>query len=95
MPQVSTPSNLPESALKLSSKHPVDYLKQLTGHIQHPEPYRLEKREGEIVPSSNPDSPVVSFNVWSDLEEEVGNYAIDLPAPDKEQFATTTENING
>ena len=48
-----------------------------------------------MVPSSNPDSPLVSFDVWSDLEEEVANYVVSALAPDKEEFKAINENQNG
>lgn len=63
--------------------------------MQHPETYSFEKTGGEIVPSSNPDSPLVSFDVWSSLEEGVTNNALSSLAPEKEQFTTTTENVSG
>ena len=86
----------PESAFKLSSKQPVDYLSQLTGSVQLPEPYSPQTVTVEdIVPSSNPDSPLVAFDVWSDLEEEVANYVVSALAPDKEEFKAITENLNG
>ena len=80
----------------MSSKQPVDYLSQLTSSVQLPEPYSLQTGTVEdIVPSSNPDSPLVSFDVWSDLEEEVANYVVSALAPDKEKFKAITENLNG
>lgn len=86
---------LTETAFKLSSKQPIDYLTQLTSSIHHPEPYNPEKTGKDIVPSSNPDSPLVSFDVWSDLEEEVTNYVINSLAPGKEQFTSTSGNMHG
>ena len=87
---------IPESAFKLSSKQPVDYLSQLTGSVQLPEPYSLQTGTVEdIVPSSNPDSPLVSFDVWSDLQEEVANYVVSALTPDKEEFKAINENLNG
>ena len=80
-----------EVALKLSSKQPIDYLSQLTGSVQHPEPYSPE----DVIPSSNPESPLVSFDVWSDLEEEVENYVISFLAPDRELFTSTNKNVYG
>lgn len=86
----------PESAFKLSSKQPVDYLSQLTSSVQLPEPYSSQTGTVEdIVPNSNPDSPLVSFDVWSDLEEEVTNYVVRALVPDKEEFETINENLNG
>ena len=86
---------LTETAFKLSSKQPIDHLTQLTSSIHHPESYNPEKTGEDIVPSSNPDSPLVSFDVWSDLEEEVANYVINSLAPDKEQFTSTSGNMHG
>ena len=87
---------IPESAFKLSSKQPVDYLSQLTSSVQLPEPYSLQTGTVEdIVPSSNPDSPLVSFDVWFDLEEEVANYVVSALAPDKEEFKAINENLKG
>ena len=87
---------IPVSAFKLSSKQPVDYLSQLTSSVQLPEPYSLQTGTVEdIVPSSNPDSPLVSFDVWSDLEEEVANYVVSALTPDKEEFKAINENLNG
>ncbi|KAJ7330603.1 hypothetical protein OS493_022218 [Desmophyllum pertusum] len=87
-----------ETAFKLSSKQPIDYLSQITdttSSIHHPEPYSPEKTGDEyIVPSSNPDSPLVSFDLWSDLEEEIVNYVINSLAPDKEQFTPSNEKDN-
>ena len=48
-----------------------------------------------MVPSSNPDSPLVSFDVWSDLEEEVANYVVSALTPEKEEFKATNKNLNG
>ena len=87
---------IPESAFKLSSKQPVDYLSQFTGSVQLPEPYSPQTGIVEdIVPSSNPDSPLVSFDVWSDLEEEVANYVVSALTPDKEEFKAINKNLNG
>ena len=70
----------------MSSKQPVDYLSQLTGSVQLPEQYSPQTGTVEdIVPSSNPDSPLVSFDVWSDLEEEVANYVVSALGPEKEE----------
>lgn len=63
--------------------------------MQQPETYSFEKTGGDIVPSSNPDSPLVSFDVWSNAEEGTANNVLGLFAPDKEQFTTTTENASG
>lgn len=84
-----------ENTFKLSSKCPIDYLKQLNGFMQQPETYSFEKTGGDIVPSSNPDSPLVSFDVWSNPEEGTTNNVLGSFAPDKEQFTTTTENASG
>lgn len=84
-----------ENTFKLSSKCPIDYLKQLTGFMQQPETYSFEKPDGDIVQSSNPDSPLASFDVWSNAEEGTANNVLGLFAPDKEQFTTTTENASG
>ncbi|KAL9950981.1 hypothetical protein ACROYT_G043565 [Oculina patagonica] len=84
-----------ETAFKLSNKQPIDYLTQITDNkstIQHPEPYSPERTGEDIVPSSNPDSPLVSFDMWSDLEEEIVNYVINSLAADKEQFTHSSEN---
>lgn len=91
----SAASFVAENTFKLSSKCPIDYLKQLTGFMQQPETYSFEKNGGDIVPSSNPDSPLVSFDVWSTAEEGTANNVLGLFAPDKEQFTTTTENASG
>lgn len=87
--------NVAENTFKLSSKYPIDYLKQLTGFMQQPETYSFEKTGGDIVPSSNPDSPLVSFDVWSNPEDGTANNVLGSFAPDKEQFTTTTENASG
>lgn len=87
--------NVAENTFKLSSKYPIDYLKQLTGYMQQPETYSFEKTGGDIVPSSNPDSPLVSFDVWSNPEEGTANNVLGSFASDKEQFTTTTENASG
>lgn len=90
--------HLTETAFKLSNKQPIDYLSQITniqGSVERPEPYSLERTGEDIVPSSNPDSPVVCFDVWSDLEEEIVNYVINSLATDKEQFTHSRENVHG
>ncbi|XP_066015479.1 protein shortage in chiasmata 1 ortholog-like [Pocillopora verrucosa] len=79
---------------KLSSRQPIDYLAQITeisGNIQRPVAYSSEKTGKDIVPSSNPDSPLVSFDMWSDLEEEIVDQVISSLAPDKEQFTPIDE----
>lgn len=86
---------LVETAFKLSSKLPIDYLKQLTSYIQHPESYNLNIAEDNIIPSSNPDSPLEPFNVWYDLKEKVTNHVINSPGLYKERFASTCENVYG
>ena len=48
-----------------------------------------------MVPSSNPDSPLVSFDVWSDLEEEVANYVVSALTPEKEEFKAINKNLTG
>ena len=63
--------------------------------MQQPETYSFEKPDGDIVQSSNPDSPLASFDVWSNAEEGTANNVLGLFAPDKEQFTTTTENASG
>ena len=63
--------------------------------IESPEPYNPEMTGEDIVPSSNPDSPVVCFDVWSDLEEEIVNYVINSLATDKEQFSHSNEDFHG
>lgn len=92
------PCRLLETAFKLSNKQPIDYLTQITDNkssIQHPEPYSPERTGEDIVPSSNPDSPLVSFDMWSDLEEEIVNYVINSLAADKEQFTHSSGNDRG
>ena len=92
------PCHFTETAFKLSNKQPIDYLTQITdikSSIHHPEPYSPEKTGEDIVPSSNPDSPLVSFDMWSDLEEEIVNYVINSLATDKEQFIHSNENDHG
>ncbi|XP_048587870.1 protein shortage in chiasmata 1 ortholog [Nematostella vectensis] len=42
--------------------------------------------EDEMVPSSNPDSPIVDFDLWSELEEEVLNYVVETVEPTQEMF---------
>ena len=83
---------------KLSSRQPIDYLAQITeisGDIQRPVAYSSEKTGKDIVPSSNPDSPLVSFDMWSDLEEEIVDQVISSLAPDKEQFTPIDEKSDG
>lgn len=83
---------------KLSSRQPIDYLTQITeisGNIQRPVAYSSEKTEKDIVPSSNPDSPLVSFDMWSDLEEEIVDQVISSLVPDKEQFTPIDEKSDG
>ena len=90
--------HLIETAFKLSNKQPIDYLAHITevkSSIQHPEPYSPERIGEDIVPSSNPDSPLVSFDMWSDLEEEIVNYVINSLAADKEQFTHSNQNDHG
>ena len=62
---------------------------------ERPEPYNPERTGEDIVPSSNPDSPVVCFDVWSDLEEEIVNYVINSLATDKEQFTHSSQDAHG
>lgn len=90
--------HLTETAFKLSNKQPVDYLSQITNiksSIERPEPYSPERTGEDIVPSSNPDSPVVCFDVWSDLEEDIVNYVINSLATDKEQFKNSSQDAHG
>ena len=90
--------HLTETAFKLSNKQPIDYLSQITNtksSIERPEPYSPERTGEDIVPSSNPDSPVVCFDVWSDLEEEIVNYVINSLATDKEQFTHSSQDVHG
>ena len=90
--------HLTETAFKLSNKQPIDYLSQITNmksSTERPEPYNPERTGEDIVPSSNPDSPVVCFDVWSDLEEEIVNYVINSLATDKEQFTHYSQDAHG
>jgi len=50
----------------------------------------------DFIPSSNPDSPPINFDVWSDLEVEVVNYLVEsLQSNDVEDFVEDTWSSQG
>jgi hypothetical protein len=74
---------------KIFDQKPVDDLSNITSSFSGLECFSTiiqTHTEEEIIPSSNPDSPLVNFDVWTDLEEEVMNYVVESFQPKIEEF---------
>ncbi|KXJ18973.1 hypothetical protein AC249_AIPGENE19903 [Exaiptasia diaphana] len=76
---------------KLVHRTPQDDLCQITSQLAKLERFTLSPLHDEFIPSSNPDSPPINFDVWSDLEVEVVNYLVESLQPnDVEEFNEET-----
>ena len=74
-----------EHPQKLAKKDVMEYLTEMTSSLSELESFNPSLLYSDVVPSSNPDSPLVSFDLWSDLEEEITNHVESL-VPEREEF---------
>ena len=67
----------------MAKKDSLDSLKLISLEYSELESFDAGLRDFDVVPSSNPDSPTISFDLWSELEEEATSFVFQELGPEK------------